>query len=84
MSERELEKFSKYRDMAADLASQNPGWRVKTVPLVVGTLDLVNSFRRVLSELTFFSEREILKKMRESQFEALVSATRIIWQHLAI
>ena len=46
VNERELEKFSKYRDLAADLASQNPGWRVKTVPLVVGTLGTVNSFRR--------------------------------------
>ncbi len=32
---RESHEATKYRDLGADMASQNPRWKLKTVPLVV-------------------------------------------------
>ena len=81
--EREIEKRGKYRQLAADLANQNRGWKVNIYPLVVGALGTVNGFRTELSKLKLFSKKSILRMTREAQFEALVSAVRIIKQHLA-
>ena len=81
--ERENKKRGKYRELAADLATQWPGWKVTTVPLVVGALGTLNRFREELSELKLFSEKKISWMAREAQFEALVSATRLVCQHLA-
>ena len=38
LAERERQKTDKYRELAADLATQHPGWRVTVVPIVVGCL----------------------------------------------
>ena len=38
IEDRQREKGGKYLELAADLATQWPGWKVQTTPLVVGDL----------------------------------------------
>ena len=83
IEERQREKGGKYRELAADLATQWPGWRVVTTPLVVGDLGSLGSFRKELSKLQLFDIREILHLARNAQFESLCSAVRIIRRHLS-
>ena len=44
--EREHEKFYKYQELAADLATQHHGWRVVVVPIVMGSLGTLRSLRQ--------------------------------------
>ena len=49
--QRENEKNSKYQEMAADLAVQNPGWPVLVIPVVVHIGDL-GSMAQLREELS--------------------------------
>jgi len=45
LKEWEKEKSNEYREVAADLAIQHPGWKVDIFPVVVGSL---GTLRRIL------------------------------------
>ena len=83
IEERQMEKGLKYRELAADLATQWPGWGVFTIPLVVVSLGSLGSFREELSKLQLLQKSKILWLARNAQFEALCSAVRIIRRHLS-
>ena len=48
LSEQTEEKRQKYQKLAADLAKQWPGFRVKVIQIVIGTLGLVTDLRSQL------------------------------------
>ena len=81
--ERETEKRGKYGELACDLVTQWPGWKVKVMPVVVGSLGAVGSLREELSKLGLFSKREILRLVLNAQFEALCSAVRMLRRQLS-
>ena len=83
IEERQREKRGKYRELAADLATQWPGWKVQTTPVVVGDLGSLGSLREELSGLQLFTRKEILRFARNAQFEVLCSAVRILRRHLS-
>ena len=64
IEERQREKCGKYREQAADLAMQWPGWNVQTTPVVVGDLGSLGSLRDDLSRLQLFTRKEILRFAR--------------------
>ena len=82
LEEREREKFYKYQELAADLATQHHGWRVVVVPIVIGSLGTLRSLRQNLNGLALFTQREVNRLAKELQFEVLCSAVRIIRRHL--
>ena len=57
LEERKKEKSNKYRELAADMAIQHPGWKVDVMAAVVGSLGVLRSFRSNISHLRLFSER---------------------------
>ena len=60
IEECQKEKELKYRELAANLATQWPGWQVFITPLVVGSLGSLGSFREELSKLQLLQKSEIL------------------------
>jgi len=78
LEEREKEKSNKYRELAVDLATQHPGWKVDILPIVVGSLTTLRSFRTNITRLKLFSKKEILKLTRNVQFEVICFAIRLI------
>ena len=56
LEEREREKFHKYQELAADLATQYHGWRVTVVPIVVGSLGTLRSLRQNLQCLAILPD----------------------------
>jgi len=83
LRERESEKFYKYLELAADLATQHHGWRVDVVPTVVGCLGTMGDLRKNLNGLGLFTCREVAKLCCEMQFEVLCSTACVIRRHLA-
>jgi hypothetical protein len=81
--EREAEKRRKYQALARDLALQEPGWVVEVVPLVVGDLGSLVSFRRNLKETDLLNDREIDFLARNCQFESLCAGVRVVRQTLS-
>ena len=82
--EREGEKARKYAEFAADLATQHPGWQVKTAVLVVGALGSMGSLRKQLAGTNLFTEQQVRRVARECQLEALCSAVRLLRRHLVL
>ena len=83
LAQREQEKEDKYRELAADLATQHLGWRVEVVPMVVGSLGTLRKLRRNISGLGIFTRGEAARLAKEMQFEVLCSAVRTFIRHLA-
>lgn len=71
VQEREKEKKRKYKDLAADLAKQHEGYRVRVVPVVVGVLGQVVNLRRNLKTAGIFSAISIDKLVESIKREAL-------------
>ena len=83
LAEREKQKSDKYQELAADLATQHPGWRVTVVPIVAGCLGTLRQMRANLHGLGIFTRWESTRLVREIQFEVLCSGVRLIRRHLA-
>ena len=77
LKEWEKEKSNKYQELAADLATQHPGWKVDILPIVVGSLGTLRSFRTNINRLKLLS-KEILRLTRDVQFEVICFAVRLI------
>ena len=58
LAERERQKTAKYGELAADLATQHPGWRVEVVPIVIGSLGTLRNVRHNIYGLGIFTQRE--------------------------
>lgn len=84
LAEREAQKTDKYQELAADLATQNPGWRVVVVPIVAGCLGTLRTLRDNLNGLGIFTRKETSRLVKEIQFEVLCSAARLLRRHLAM
>ena len=83
LEEREKEKSNKYRELAADLAIQHPGWKVNIFPVVIGSLGTLRSFRENIGRLEMFTKREVLRLVRDVQFEVLCFAVRLFRRHFS-
>ena len=83
LAERERQKADKYWELAADLATQHPGWRVVMVPIVVGCLGTLRNLRRNLYGLGLLTRKEVDRLAKEIQFESLCSGVRLLRRHLA-
>ncbi len=82
--ERENEKRVKYLPLAAELASQRPGYKVEVRPLVIGDLGTMASLRRELMDSKILDPGGVTKLVKAIQFESLISAVRIIRQQLSV
>ena len=83
LAERERQKADKYRELAADLATQHPVWRVVVVPIVIGCLGTLRSLRHNLYGLGLLTRGEVDRLAKEIQFESLCSGVRLLRRHLA-
>ena len=83
LAERERQKADKYRELAADLATQHPRWRVVVVPIVIRCLGTLRSLRQNLYGLGLLTRREVDRLAKEIQFETLCSRVRLLRRHLA-
>ena len=83
LAEREHQKADKYRELAADLATQHPRWRVVMVPIVIGCLGILRSLRQNLYGLGLLTRREVDRLAKEIKFETLCSEVRLLRRHLA-
>ena len=83
LAERERQKADKYRELAVDLATQHPGWRVVVVPIVVGCLGTLRNLRHNLYGLGLLTRREVDRLAKKIQFESLCSGVRLLRRHLA-
>lgn len=82
LAEQEHQKFDKCQSLAANLATQHPGWRVDVIPMVAGCLGTLQSLRPNFCGLDLFTKREINLFCKEIQFEVLCSAMRLVRRHL--
>ena len=84
VEERFCEKAEKYRTLAADLAKQWEGYKVKLVPVVVGTMGLVlKRLRRELGKAKIFPEKNLNRLILSLQREAMCGTVRLLRTHLA-
>ncbi len=77
---RESEKKAKYAELAADLATQWNGWRVKRVPLVIGDLGSMAGLHEQLRQMNVWETRELNRLISDIQRETLCSSIQIIKQ----
>ena len=70
--------FIKYQELAADLAVQNPGWKVSVVPVVIGDLGRMGKLRSKLTSMELFTKQQVNRLACEIQYETLCSAIRIV------
>lgn len=80
---RRKEKMDRYVELAADMANQHPGYRVVTVPVVVGDLGTIENLRKDLRKSKLLTEDQITNFMLEAQLETLCGSIRILKSHLA-
>ncbi len=84
VTRREEQKLAKYQELAADLAKQCPGKRVKVVPVVFGALGSVTNIRKRLRTSQSLSQEAIMEIVREGQRETLCSAVRLVKRHMSL
>ena len=61
-------KVEIYWELAVDVVTRWPGWKVETTPLVLGDSGSLGSFREELSKVALCSAREILRLACNAQF----------------
>ena len=83
LEEREMEKQQKYEELAADLALQFLGNKVKSVPLVIGNLGSIGDLAKSLDSTKLFIPKEREAVLCSMQTRVLYSSTRILKQHLS-
>ena len=84
IKEREREKAAKYAELAADLATQFPGWKVEVAPLVIGDLGSVGELLTHLRKGGILDESGARRVAREMQYEVLCQCVRVLKRHLAL
>lgn len=76
-------KRLKYWELATDMATQWPGWKVDTTPLVVGDLDSLGVIQGQTLQVTAVSRREKLRLACYAQFEVPCSACSLNNQEIS-
>ena len=82
--EREQERTNKYQKLAANIARQNPRYRVKVVPLVIGDLGSIGGLPESLCTISIFTSCQLSAVLDAMQSRVIYSSTRILKQHLAV
>ena len=59
VKERTKQKQRKYQELAAELARQWPGYRVKVVPVVLGSMGLVTDLQKHLMKAELLNQEEV-------------------------
>ena len=75
LKERQKEKQQKYEQLAADLALQFPGNKVKSTPLVIGDLGSIGSLAKSLESTKLFTPKEREALLCSMQTRVLYSST---------
>ncbi len=83
VEKREIEKRAKYADLAADLAKQWQGYRVVTIPVVLGDLGLVRNLKRFMKDAKLLTDREIATFAAEAQREVLCWTVKLLKRTLS-
>lgn len=81
VEEREQEKTQKYEELAADMATQYPGYRVITAPLVISDLGSIANITESISKLKLFNPKQKQAVLLAMQTRVLYSS---IQRHLAV
>ena len=79
IAEREREKKLRYQELAADLTRQNPGYRTKVVPVVVGDMGTKGRLRPHLRESRLFKGKQVDELVKEMQREVICSSIKLMW-----
>ena len=83
LAEREWQMGDKYRELAADPATQHPGWRMVMVPIVIRCLGTLRSPRQSLYAPGLLTRGEVDRLAKEIQFKSFCSRVRLLRRHLA-
>ena len=83
LEEREVEKRNKYEELAADLSGQCRGYRLRTVPIVIGDLGSIGGLAKSLESIKIFTQKELSTILSSMQTRVLYGSTRILKRHLA-
>ena len=84
LEEWQSEKAAKYDDTAAGiLATQQQGYSVKTVALIIGDMGSIGNLAEQLSSTQLFTPRHVCAIVRTMQQRVLYASTRILKRHLA-
>ena len=76
---------SKYQELAADMAmKEEKRQKVIVVPVVVGTMGVVESLRSHLKKSNLLKTQEIDRLAAEIQREALCGTIRVVKRHFAV
>ena len=78
----EAEKRAKYQTLAADLAGQESGWRVRCVPVVVGDLGTVGRLKAHLEDADLFWPNAIETVIALLQREVVCASADMLCKHL--
>lgn len=84
VKEREREKLEKYQELAADVASQYPGYKVRVVPFVIGDLGSIVGLAESLRSLKLFNPRQLGALIDHLQSKVLWGSVRILKRHLVV
>ncbi len=83
---RERQKKMKYQELAADLATQFPEYRVTVTPVVIGTRGLIaglkDHLRKSQRKSGVFKEEEVQSFVSIAQREVLCSGVQMIQRHM--
>ena len=66
LAERERQNIDKYRELAADLATQHPWWRVVVIPIVIECLGTLKNLWHNLYGLGLLTRKEVDRLAKES------------------
>ena len=81
---REAQKTSKYRELAADLAHQWPGFTVTNFPVVVGSMGLICGMRGALRGTGLWDEQTMKALALNSPTCVLNGSIRILRRHFKV
>ncbi len=82
VQERERQKKAKYQELAADLATQFPGYRVTVTPVVIGDRGLLAGLQEHLRKSGVVEEKEVQSFVSAAQREVLCAGVQIIKRHM--
>ena len=75
---------AKYRELAADIANQWPGYTVWNAAVVIGTLGLVVRTRKEILTTGLWEENKVKKLVQVMQASVLNAATKIMRRHMKV
>ncbi len=77
-------EMAKYRELAADIANQWPGYTVRNVAVVIRTLGLVVGTRKEILTTGLWEENKVKKLVQVMQASVLNAATKIMRRQMKV